>query len=459
VVVWLAVLWVYATQFVAGVVVVRALDFDGSPSARVARALVLGPMAVAVQCVVYSLVAVPWNLALVLVPWWLAGVAIVTRRGIRWSPQPRSHAERALFAGIGIVFALSVWFGLSLPMIAGDAVANFAVFGKLLAVHGGLSADVLQSVKMPGHPEYPPLIAINEALVFRAAAPNGETAIRLFFSFAWLAFAFLTFEAFRELERTLAVLLTALVVATPLLWEFGHNGYADLRLTASGLLLLLECRRWLSRHDRRAALGVALAAAACALTKNEGMMLAGAALAFLLVTGFRSRSLIAAAPAALVMVVLGGLWPAWKLTHGIAEPFLAGAAEQGVDIGRVPRIVGFFLADMFRSQAHGSLSWGVLWPLGGVAIVVCGVLRDRRVWPYVIGFAAHLGVYTAAFVVTPHPLEWHLATAAPRLLLHTLPWLIFVLVCGQRALADRDRAFDEQVDVGLAGPPVDDGRT
>ena len=156
--------------------------------------------------------------------------------------------------------------------------------------------------------EYPPLIAINEALVFRAAAPDGERAIRALFSLAWLAFVFLTLETCeRYLTKLQAVLLAAFVAATPMVWEFGENGFADLRLTATLLLLLLEAVHWLDRRDTTSALRFSAVAAAAALTKNEGLMIASIAVLFMV--GLVARRVVTwsatrAAIAILLLVVL-----------------------------------------------------------------------------------------------------------------------------------------------------------
>ena len=164
--------WVYATQLVAGLVVVRALAYEGSASGRVARALLLGPAAITVQCLLYDLLSLPFTLLLVLLPWWIAA---------------------------------------------------------------------------------------------------------------------------------------AVVVATPMVWEFGENGFADLRLTATLLLLLLEAVHWLDRRDTTSALRFSAVAAAAALTKNEGLMIASIAVLFMV--GLVARRVVTwsatrAAIAILLLVVL-----------------------------------------------------------------------------------------------------------------------------------------------------------
>lgn len=115
------------------------------------------------------------------------------------------------------------------------------------------------------------------------------------------------------------------------------------------------------------------------------------------------------------------------------------AAGHGLEFSRVPRIVGFFLAETYREHAHGALRWGILWFAVLAAGVTCSIHREARALPYVAGFLGHMMVYVLVFVATPSDLEWHLAATAHRLLLHTLPWLVFVLALGLRSAATRPR--------------------
>jgi len=68
-----------------------------------------------------------------------------------------------------------------------------------------------------------------------------------------------------------------------------------------------------------------------------------------------------------------------------------------------------------------ALALATLWPW----------LRRRELWLLWVFPAAQLLVYLVIFQLTPHPLEWHLETAMPRLLFHIAPiaflaaiWLI-----------------------------------
>ena len=122
--------WVYATQLVAGLVVVRALAYEGSASGRVARALLLGPAAITVQCLLYDLLSLPFTLLLVLLPWWIAAAVVVARAGFVELLRRETRIERSVFGFFGVVFALNLAFGLCRPVIDTDAVVNFALFGR-----------------------------------------------------------------------------------------------------------------------------------------------------------------------------------------------------------------------------------------------------------------------------------------------------------------------------------------
>jgi len=440
---WLATAAVYATQLAAGRVVLALAG--GAPrhgrAEGLARVLLYGPLALGVQLFVYHLAAVPHHLPLVLPPWWLALGALALRGGLgRPAAVERSRAERAVLAAAAGLFALALVQGGAVPVYRGDEVNNFALNARVFELHASLAPDALMALADPGHPEYPPLIALNEALVFRAAGEARTFAVKPFFALAYLAFALLAAEAcFRRLRPALAAPLALVVLALPEVNAYAAGGMADLRLAACVLLLALETDGAFRRPSRRALAGFVLAAGACAWTKNEGIAVATLAALGLAACprrgGVSARGLAAGAAAVLV---LAWSWPAFKAAHGLRDVYLSGAVREDplANLDRLGAIASAFAGFPLHAELHGHPSWGVLWPLAGLAAAAAllrGGARRELIVPLAL-LALHLGVYAAVFVVTPRPLEWHLATAGPRLFFHATPWVLAVLIASARVL-------------------------
>jgi hypothetical protein len=437
----LLVLAVYLTQIVAGLVVVELLHgrgafHGGGPGRRFARALLLGPAAIALELMAFHALGVPIALPFALVPWWLAALALARRlvQPPAERDEPTQGFERALAAVALAGFAVLLFVGTRFPVYRGDEVNNFAVNARVFEVHRSLAPDALNGLIENGHPEYPPLVALNETLLFQAEGDTLGFAAKPFFSLAWLAWALLVVEAVRKLAPPLAVCAALLAMLVPELASFATRGMADLRLTATMLLLVLEARAFLRNVDERRARragAVAAAAVAAALTKNEGVAIA--TLATLALAPFAVRVLGArrAGLGALATLALVWTWPVFKAVHDIRDVYL-GAAKPGLHLDQLGTIARELARLPFGSELGTQPSWGVLWLAAGIAAGIGFWSRTarRELGLLGLGLAVHVALYAAVFSATPHDLRWHLSTAGPRLLFHTAPWLVLILAAG-----------------------------
>ncbi len=168
-----------------------------------------------------------------------------------------------------------------------DGRMTWSVRARHIRAEGTVDPQVLTDPRWSAsHPRYPVLLPLAQAVLQEAFGTEDDSpGFRALYA-AFLAALFLVvYDGARRWSGPLAAaLVTALLAATPF-YSFGHEGgavsaYSDLPLAAfwgGGLLLLLRGVR------RRGSSGMALAAglllAAAALTKNEGTVLALAALA------------------------------------------------------------------------------------------------------------------------------------------------------------------------------------
>jgi hypothetical protein len=114
-----------------------------------------------------------------------------------------------------------------------------------------------------------------------------------------------------------------------------------------------------------------------------------------------------------------------------------------------------FLGKCFDRPAAGWMWWAcaaaivTLWPW----------LARRELWLLWLFPAAQLLVYLLIFQLTPHPLQWHLESAMPRLLFHVGPIaflattrLVLEAYQGIKLVPERDRGL-------IAIPPRPGGQT
>jgi len=440
----LRVVLVYATQLVAGWLAIGALrpPPDGPVRAvldyrRWSRALLLGPALIALQMLAMDALGLRFGLAVVVLPWWIGAALCRGLRGRR-APSPGASSPasrplpasgRAVLALAGLLFAVTLVAGLWMPVTAGDAMNQFALNARIYETHGDLAPQALKSLAIPGHVEYPPLVSLNEALLFLAGGPARALVIKPFFALAYLAWLLLVVETcFALLPAGVAAVLALVALLAPGPALAATDGYADLRLAASVLLLALAGRALWLRPGRRRLVLFALCAVACALTKLEGIAVGLAAAA--LPAALLARRRLPAARTAPVLAGLAALvlaWPVYARAQGLGRMALFGREwhDAGTGLSRLPSVLGSMLS-MMVDIGITARQFGLYWLVClGLALWALR-LRDRRaaVGVALLCGAAHLLLYAVVLALTPADLEWHVTTAAPRLLLHIAPWAL-----------------------------------
>ncbi|MEM7203180.1 MAG: hypothetical protein AAF628_23160 [Planctomycetota bacterium] len=437
-------LLVYATQILAGALLTKAL----CPAVRGApfwgRALLLGPWALALQLLVYHAIGLPFAPWLVVLPWWPCLVLLRRRSGAVAEPVA-TGGEGPRRIAVGLALAVSVvslvGFGAE-PVHDRDAMHNFAVFGRVFAAHQSLAIEALRGMVDAGHAEYPPLVALNEALLFAVDEELGAWTVLPFFALAQLALGLLVIEAVWSAARpwrSLAV--AALLLLLPQWLVTVGSAVPDGRLTATVLLLGLEARRLVAGAARAEFAGVA-AVGAAALTKNEGVAVGAMALLVLAFWAAR-RGAGSRRPALIVALAVGAalvaLWPLCRTWMGLHDEIADGLLRRltlAPLAARMPEIVATWWELAAGVLPTGAPRWGALWPLAALAAAVAFARERTRgaAVALVLAWLAHLGLYTAVFATTPHQLDWHLGTAAPRLFMHTSAWPVLLLGLGNAAL-------------------------
>lgn len=270
-----AVPWLIATTWLAGALgLAILLRRDPRSWTHFAQALILGPLLLAVEMLLFGAFGLPLSLPVVLLPWWPAAAFAAWRLG--GHSLQRGTSVPPLLVGIAwAAFAAVLWAGLGRPITGGDPADNFAVFARVVASAQQLDFARLQAGQLAGHLEYPPLVMLNEALYFQASALFGASTVKAFFALQYLGVALLFASVCRRAEPRLAgLLLLVAFLLQPDLIFFGTSGFAELPLIAAFAWLLYEaCALFLGQERSAEGLALALPALVCALAKNEGLML------------------------------------------------------------------------------------------------------------------------------------------------------------------------------------------
>ncbi len=223
-----------------------------------------------------------------------------------------------------------------------------------------------------------------------------------------------------------------------------------MRLTATFLLLGLLALR-LPDGDHRTALAFGFVAGTGALTKNEGV--AGGAVALAAQGWIARRRLRAAIPSLLLGGTMAIAWPIARAGIGLTAPWMDESLGRGLHtvLAQVPAVVWNWLMIAFGTHRDAWPQWGVAWVLLG-ALAFQRARRSPPARAFLAVFAAHLGLYTVVLAATrPEHLEGILATAANRLLLHTMPWLVLAAVSGGDA-ASAGRAMRRTISATAQTP-------
>jgi len=436
-----------------------------------ALALPVGAFAAAAQLLVYSEAGVGWS-ALTLAPPWLAlgGAAawLLRSRIGAWRPRSPVEAWRTLPAAqrlaygalASLVLVVAVTAPLSLPY--SDGINFYYSKAKDFFLEGSVVPYQLRAHELPwtapGHPPLVPLVVVWQYLFVGGVAEHASLLLWP----ALLASALAAFHAFAR-ERLAGPVaawgtLAFALVASGLTVAAIRGSYSDLPLAVELLAACGLLATWAGSRGRGAGLpavaGLLLAAAA--LTKEEGLVLAGAVIAALIVALLlrRPAALLERWPALAVLVTVFAVasLPLLLLRAWYPHPELTVSGHVlGAGLPRTAAVAFTGLA------ARAALRWFAVAAVVGAMVVGVGPARrrlaarlDRGLWFLALTIAAAGGVYWAAMIADPLDTVAELSRTSGRLLDQVLPlpflaaaWLGAALVASRGDGApQRDRHPD-----------------
>ncbi|MEZ5963602.1 MAG: hypothetical protein R3F56_07125 [Planctomycetota bacterium] len=281
------------------------------------------------------------------------------------------------------------------------------------------------------HTDYPLLLPLLSMRAWRFTGDETHLAgLAVALVFTACGFALLGGGVARLRGGRLGSLATLALCATPFFVVQGAAQTGDVPLSC----FALACAVWMRLGGAQALPAAGAFAGLAAWTKNEGLLVAGALVAFY-VAGWVLRDGWRVAARAIARTALGAVpalfaWAAFKLWLAPRNDLLvnsdSGKALSMLTSGERWRAV---------ARAYGSLCLslrgaGAAAGLGPVTLAAAAILlgrqRGARFFGAEVGAALSVvAVEFGIFLLTPYDLSWHLGTALDRLFLQVWPLALF----------------------------------
>ncbi len=341
----------------------------------------------------------------------------------------------ALVASVVLMGALNFYIFLVLtaaqPHGDWDAWAIWNLHARFIFRGGGDWHAYLTPALNWSHPDYPLMLPAAVARGWQIL--KGETTlvpILVAATFTALPILLVSF-ALRALRSKLSALLgAAVLLGTPLFAGVGSTQYADIPISYFYLasLVLLALRE--TSPNRGAALFASFTMAGCAAwTKNEGILFLLVAAASHLAVTARHKGLkpclkdsfvvlAAAAPFIAMLVMFRQMTPGNDIMTSVSGSSLS---ERVLDIDRYGEIIITAVIKLVTFNNGLAIAAGAVLLLLGTN----NIRKNPAIQTCLIIVGAMCLGFFAIFLITPHDLTWHLATALDRLMIQVWPSVIF----------------------------------
>lgn len=400
----------------------------------IAPSLALGAGAMGLLLLWISMLGVPPNRVIILILGmtslgWII-FSYVTRAFSPCLGTPHGLKARVTWIPLVLVILLSIaanllmWIpAIGMPLFEWDSFVIWGLKSKVL-FHSALSprpdyfTDVRFSFSHLAYPLlHPMLVAGAYTMMGEANDQWGKIALPILFAGQSL----LGYLGARIWLRPLpATAISLLMIGAPFNVEFAGNGTADMALATFRLGSIVYLIRWVSRRERPDLIFASLFTLFTAMTKSEGLPLAGIHVVIVAIVAVRSSKWKSLAPFAAIVIIGIAIWLFWKI--GIPQTDEAYAsrlnpATLAAGLERIPTI----FTGLFKGLADTDL-WGTIWMLV-LLFAGLGFMAFRQAPTIVLWtlFLSQIGLYVVAYMITPWNVSELMGVTLPRLTLHLLP--------------------------------------
>jgi len=370
------------------------------------------------------------------------------------APSPAGHSGRGRYLWLAAGLVVGQWATVALHAIAWpvndlDAWSIWAFKARIFSMSQGIPwAYFGDASKLFSHPDYPLLVPLAETWIYGWLGRPDDQAMMVLFALSAAGTVAITAGALHRVYGRVGALLGAAgLLCVPFFVARGPTGDADVPLALYSAASMAYLWRWLDGPERRTKGLLALVLCGVfgglgAWTKKEGLLLCALTMPVVALAAWRRIDL--GGPAAPTMkaraagraVGVFGLAAAavagpWLLFVAVRRPltrdFLPFTVQTLVaHLDRLPVIAGFVglrLLDVSR--------WNLIWVgLAGAVVLHRRALRRGGPLAYLLALLClQVAVDGALFVFSDwQPYTLHLRTALDRLLLHSLPLAVMLLV-------------------------------
>jgi hypothetical protein len=395
----------------AGVALARLLDRTASMALLVGEGILLGIGVVAAILFALALLHVPWSRTAVLIPL-LVSCGGTGALACRLLPADRRGRLSPHWIDLLTLIALAGYarFATLAPVWEFDYLVDFG--GKARSFFEARTIDwtfLQSSIERASHPDYPPLLPLSfDYLALARGAWNDWAHGLLNVAFALALLLIVRQLAAEETESpSIAALITLAMMPLAASPWIGLGEAPLIAFGIGGVLLL--------RSGRVPIAAVLLGLAACA--KNEGLTLIMATAIALAVAG-RAKTIPRLWPAAVIPIP----WMLARAMHRLPTDLASG------DV--LARVLGHLMHP--ASVLGPLLGYSLGKPLFWIGIVVALLVLRRALFVderfAVTVIVLQFGFYLAAYLTSPHDLQWHVRWSWERLVSHLTPLLAYVVV-------------------------------
>jgi len=323
---------------------------------------------------------------------------------------------------------------LKYPLIEWDGVSTWGFKAKILALASGPELhDYFHDFSLNfSHLDYPLLTPFLTAGLYGAIGEVDDTLGKAGILFLFWCYAIFVYVAARtHLPRYMAAAVTALAVSAPLVLRWAGQGTADMPLAIFYAGSIYYLVRWILGGTIGDAWLAGIFSVACLFTKNEGLPLAVINLFAATVFGWKNLPRARYARELGAVVIGCGVcalpWILFRHSLPHIDENYPGHLNLSViasNRDRVPWLLNQFFLWMFRQPDSN-----FVWQLAAGALVI-GLCTRPSPAALIMLFLllAHLSVYLLAYTITPLPLDYLVFVTWKRLLLHTFPAGVFILM-------------------------------
>lgn len=432
------IIFVVTTSF-AGFNIIMLFDrksvFDWP--AKLGLSYLFGIGAITLQMFIMGLFKFEFITGCILAPWvilFLFNLLVYHRQGrinaiFEKSPAPKFDIfEKILVILLSFQVIYTFFRALIRPIESYDSVSIWALKAKILYLAKTIPADFFHMINTSFHgihADYPLLVPFSEVWFYTFLGNLNDHLVKIIFPLNFLAFLLIFYSLLRKVtgKRNISLLFTFVLASIKQFSDYATIGSADLQLAIYCFLTFV----FLFMHRRYGSNSyLAASVISCIFafwTKNEGSIILLITVILLAGSFFRGRRPLFAIS---ILFAVFTAWWLFKANLHLKSDIINIGAFEGLSAGKACKRI-MAIAYEYQKHVFGFKKWNLMWIafLYFVIVRFKGLFRGCRY--IIIPLGAILSVYTAVYLITPHDIDWHLATTASRLLIHILPLAVFFI--------------------------------